>query len=1062
MTNSTDSENLEARVSHVGAPPVVVAMVVHQPCPWLEDVVASIAGQDYPNLQTLFFLTGTTTATGAETDVIRQSLPAAVIRQVEGNPGYGPLMNEVSRLVEGESGIFCFMHDDVALDSNAISSMIEEMFRSNAGVVGPKIVMWDDISILQSVGLGADRIGDISPNVEQGEKDQEQHDAVRDVFLIPSACMLVRADLFRELGGYSPDIPLFGEDLDFCWRTHLSGARVLVVPAARARHRKEMDATRSVATMSALEARHRVRTVATLSGRFQLPVVLVQLLLMAVARVVIGVFNGTLRQALASLRASIAVMFDARYIIRRRAEVRPFRRVPVAEIHDLQSRGSARLWAFIRKRRSRVQEISGLATANIKNPKSRLVSVTALVVFALIVIGSRGLIGGGVASVGEFLPIRSGSESPRLLISSTLSGWWQAGFGQASANPTGIVLLAIAGVGVLGRLGALQALAIIGALFAGCIGMWQVASGLFGSRARMVGLLVYAAVPVPYAAIAHGRFGVLMCYAALPWMLRLFARAGQRPDGVQKTQLWAVTVLFGAMVSAFVPTFLILVLFASVAWMAADLVSRVRLQAVVAVLQMMFVLVVGTIVLNFPWSGGFIVADWWQRIIGVQTVRVGDVGLTTLARMDSGVVAISVLALGLYVPVIVGLLIVRGDKLVWAARSATLVLFAILAIALDDAGYIHFALPEYGILFVVVACGLSLAAATMASFVFDDQAVSSYRWWKPLASIALVSILIGCLPSIAFSANGRWGQPKVSLAQLLTQLPTDPVSGDYNVVYVGRSDVLPLPAIRLNDQTAFAIADDGELTMRDHWLAPTNALTDSVAQALDAAISQQTVRSGRLLSSLAVRYLVVPIIDGAISTTDKPLDAPPGLLEGLSLQLDFRRVYTANDLVIFENMAYTPSLSRLDEASAVLSQQAGTDALLSSQLRVAQVAPRTRDIDSSPTPIDVGTVHLAVPFSDRLVLRVDGSDVIPRVAFGGTTAFDSPVAGSATLGFRTPWTHIVLLLVQLLLWVTVISVTFDLRSLKARIGVRRVGPVVLGGSSDASLVFKEVESVESQ
>ena len=1062
MTNSTDSENLEARVSHVGAPPVVVAMVGHQPCPWLEDVVASIAGQDYPNLQTLFFLVGTTTAGGAETDVIRQALPSAVIRQVEGNPGYGPLMNEVSRLVEGESGIFCFMHDDVALDGNAISCMIEEMFRSNAGVVGPKIVMWDDISILQSVGLGADRIGDISPNVERGEKDQEQHDAVRDVFLIPSACMLVRADLFREIGGFSPDIPLFGEDLDFCWRTHLSGARVLVVPAARARHRKEMDATRSVATMSALEARHRVRTVATLSGRFQLPVVLVQLLLMAVARVVIGVFNGTLRQALASLRASIAVMFDARYIIRRRAEVRPFRRVPVAEIHDLQSRGSARLWAFIRKRRSRVQEISGLATANIKNPKSRLVSVTALVVFALIVIGSRGLIGGGVASVGEFLPIRSGSESPRLLISSTLSGWWQAGFGQASANPTGIVLLAIAGVGVLGRLGALQVLAIIGALFAGCIGMWQVASGLFGSRARMVGLLVYAAVPVPYAAIAHGRFGVLMCYAALPWMLRLFVRAGQRPDGVQKTQLWAVTVVFGAMVSAFVPTFLILVLFASVAWMAADLVSRVRLQAVVAVLQMMFVLVVGTIVLNFPWSGGFFVADWWQQIIGVQTVRVGDVGLTTLARMDSGVVAISVLALGLYVPVIVGLLIVRGDKLVWAARSATLVLFAILAIALDDAGFIHFALPEYGILFVVVACGLSLAAATMASFVVDDQAVSSYRWWKPLASIALVSILIGCLPSIAFSANGRWGQPKVSLAQLLTQLPTDPVSGDYNVVYVGRSDVLPLPAIRLNDQTAFAIADDGELTMRDHWLAPTNALTDSVAQALDAAISKQTVRSGRLLSSLAVRYLVVPIIDGAISTTDKPLDAPPGLLEGLSLQLDFRRVYTANDLVIFENMAYTPSLSKLDEASAVLSQQAGTDALLSSQLRVAQVAPRTRDIDSSPTPIDVGTVHLAVPFSDRLVLRVDGSDVIPRVAFGGTTAFDSPVAGSATLGFRTPWTHIVLLLVQLMLWVTVISATFDLRSLKSRIGVRRVDPVVLGGSSDASLVFKEAESVESQ
>jgi len=235
-----------------------------------------------------------------------------------------------------------------------------------------------------------------------------------------------------------------------------------------------------------------------------------------------------------------------------------------------------------------------------------------------------------------------------------------------------------------------------------------------------------------------------------------------------------------------------------------------------------------------------------------------------------------------------------------------------------------------------------------------------------------------------------------------------------------------------------------------------------VAQALNAAISQQTVRSGRLLSSLAVRYLVVPIIDGAVSTADQPLDAPTGLLEGLSLQLDFRRVYSANDLVIYENMAYTPSLTKLDEASAVLSQQAGTDALLSSQLQVMQVVPRIRDIENDPTPIDVGTIHLAVPFSDRLVLHVDGSDVIPRVAFGGTTAFDSPAAGTATLDFRTPWSHIVLLLVQLILWVVVISAMFDLRQLKSRISARRINPVVIKESTDVVLTFNKEESINPQ
>jgi hypothetical protein len=49
-----------------------------------------------------------------------------------------------------------------------------------------------------------------------------------------------------------------------------------------------------------------------------------------------------------------------------------------------------------------------------------------------------------------------------------------------------------------------------------------------------------------------------------------------------------------------------------------------------------------------------------------------------------------------------------------------------------------------------------------------------------------------------------------------------------------------------------------------------------------------------------------------------------------------------------------------------------------------------------------------------------------------------------------------------MLWVTVISATFDLRRLKSRIGVRRDAPVVLGDTSDAVLTFSKAESVDSQ
>ena len=90
------------------------------------------------------------------------------------------------------SALIC--HDDVAPDPGALRLMVEELYRSNAGAVGPKLVDWDDPSVLQAVGLGMDRFGEIDPVIEPGEVDQEQHDGVRDVFVLPSAYLLVRAD----------------------------------------------------------------------------------------------------------------------------------------------------------------------------------------------------------------------------------------------------------------------------------------------------------------------------------------------------------------------------------------------------------------------------------------------------------------------------------------------------------------------------------------------------------------------------------------------------------------------------------------------------------------------------------------------------------------------------------------------------------------------------------------------------------------------------------------------------------------------------------------------------
>ena len=1034
----------------VVAPPVVASMVVYQPGPWFVESLQALAAQTYPQLQTLFLVVGTHDGDGEGidtdlTELIHSVLPQAVVRHIEGNPGFGLVSNEVARLVDGEGGFFCLLHDDVALEPEAIERLIEETYRSNAGLVGPKLVEWDDPTILQSVGLNVDRIGEVEPLIGDNEKDQEQHDSVRDVFALSSACLLIRSDLFRELGGFNRQIDFFGEELDLCWRAHLSGARVLIVPAAKARHRNGIDSRATNVERTSAQARNRVRTVVTLSGGLQLPFVMLQMLVASVVQVVAGIFGGGFTAALASLRASLAVIIDLPYVLRRRSEVRPLRLVAASEIHDLQVSGSARFSSFVRRRSRRIQQAS-LAQKDRKDAvkHQRFVTNVFIAIIAFVLLGSRSFVLHGVSRIGEFLPMRAVSESPRALVTSFVSGWTQGGFGSAGSNSSGYVLMALAGAISFGRTGALQTALIIGTVFVGAFGMWKVPTGYFSLRARAIGMAMYVAVPLPYVALSKGRLSDLLVYAALPWVLRLFVRAELGLRGAKQTQLLATAVLFAAVVFAFVPTFLAIVVWVAIAWIIGGFIAQANLRQAIAVGRIVVALVVGALVLNAPWVSQFANAQWMDHFIGNQAASVQRVGFTQLARFDGGLLRFGVIALGLYIPVFVSVVVTRSNTFIWATRSLSLVVLTGMLIVAIDANVVNIAAPSFGQLSAIVACGLALGAGALASFVFDDELTLAYRWWKPVVACAVVASFVGALPAVSMAVGGSWNQSKTAIADLYTQMQDNPPEGDYNVVYVGRSEVLPVSSLRVSDEVAFAVADDGELTMRDRWVKP-NDLSSNVESALHAIIWRETVRGGRLLAPLAVRYVVVPQIDGGESTIEKPLPLPEDLLAALSTQLDFRRVYLASDLVIYENMAWVPSLSILDDNSSALSKQAGDEVLLSSELKSTMPIARVGDVASVATEVGASTVHLAVPFSNQLRLDVAGADVQPRVAFGGTTAFDVSDGGPATLKYKTPISQYLFIVVQSLLWLLVMVAVFDIGRIQRRISQARNREVIVVG-----------------
>ncbi len=1026
------------------APPVVAVVVVHEPGDWFDETLEALARQDYPNLRMLFLVVADDASADGDVETvearIQRVLPGAFVRAVGANAGFGSAANEVLRLVEGDNGFFLICHDDVAPEPGALRLMVEELYRSNAGAVGPKFVDWDDPAMLQAVGLGMDRFGEIDSVIEPGEVDQEQHDGVRDVFVLPSAYLLVRADLFRELGGFDPAIDFYGEDTELCWRIHHSGARVVVVPSARVRHVGRLAQRRPDLRHGLLQARHRMRSVATLTGASRLPARSIEMVLLTLTELVVGLFTARFGQAWNSSRALVGLVPRTPALLARRREVKELRRVPEREVYSLQESGSARLNSHLRSRETATYVGQGVRVRRWRQSTTAPV-VAWIAVIAGLVVGGRSFFDGGLPPVGEFLAF---PESPRQLLETFLSGWNPNGAGATSPNPTGWATLAGLSVFTLFHMALLQALFVLGLLIVGAAGVWRLAAVFPSTRARIAALLVYALSPLVSGAMSGGRLTVLVVYAATPWVLHLIRHASgvetadphsadlDLTDGVidlppdERIRRIVVAALVLAVAVAFAPVMLPLAVALTVVFAIGTAVARGSLVTAAWSLVAGVGAAVGAAVLNLPW----ITAWTWDGVVGAPPIGEAGLGLVPLASFEIGRTDFAALVLALYVPVIAAVLLARAWRLTWAVRAGIMVLSFGAVAVLADRGDMPIDLPEAGVLLVPVALGLSLsAAAALAAFDLDVRG-GTFGWRQPLGILSSVAVVVGLAPGVGALADGSFQTPTTPLARLLdASLPDVSPAGDYNVLLIGDARLLPVPGTEYRDGVSWAIIDDGPLDVRDRWMPPSNAAAELVTTALDEMASTSTLRAGRLLAPLSIRFVVVPEFDGVDSTVNDPLPLPTGLVDALEDQLDLVAVRPGlPTLEAFENRAWIPTYAQLDAAGITASEAAGAEVLVRTDLSAsAPLFVGADQLGTSTDQVEAGVVHLGVPSDDNWTLSVDGASIESRRAFGETTAFDVPVAGVGELRYDTSILRWLAIVLQVVLWLAAIVVAARVR-----------------------------------
>ncbi len=1011
-------------------------MVVHERGEWLAESLQGLAGQNYNALQSLVLVTGAEDDPISREilDVVATNLPSAVVRFLGGNPGFGAACNSVLNLVDGNSGLFCFLHDDVALAPDAITCLVEELYRSNAGAVGPKLVYWDDPRMIQSVGIAVDRFGNSLPIADDGELDQEQHDAVQDVFVVSSACIMVRADLFATINGYNPELPVAGVDLDFCWRLHSTAARVMVVPSAVGRHRENS----SQSVNNAGDVDHfleneivRVRTVASLTSATQLLATLVQMFALTLSRFFILAATGRVRRAVDEMRALLLLPFGVVGIRERRDAISEHRQVSGDEVRALQLPGNAYVANFLRRRATQAGQVQSRSAGQSHEATPRSAYWLWGILATIFLVGSRALFMNGVVPVGQMAPISaSGSE----LVRSYTSGWWGAGFGQVSAVPTGIAILATSALTTLGNMGLLHTLLVALLPLAGWLGVWRFASVLGTRAARIAATAAYAAVPLPYAAVSSGRWGALLMYATLPWIVHLLRMLVGHADleeelseelmAVAPTALWrkwfACLLLLVGTVIAFEPSVVLVVPLVAIIFTLVSVVHGTQVRWAIRWVVVTAAVIVSGVVLNLPWAGTYIRSGWWEAITGAPVESGRNIGLIGLATFNVGGFVLSSVTVTLYAVVIGAVLLVHGVRSGWVLRGASLVAFGLAVAMLDDSALLPVHLPEPAILLVPVAFGIAICAGAMGAALVVDLRRARFGWRQPISAIVALAFAVGLVPVSVNALNGSWSQPSLALPQLLAQLPDAQSSGEYRTMFIGDTRVLPGASLNFGWGISYSVVNSGAPTLEELWETPPTRARDNAVAALYGIVRGQTARAGRLLAPLSVRFIVVPIVDGGQSTRSDPIAAPRGLIDSLSRQLDLRRLYASPDLVIFENASWVPVRSMLTASGAASSQLAGATSMIATDISGATALPtQTRPEGAIEADVKPGTIHLSVPFSTHWKLTLGSNKIEARPAFGLTNAYDVASAGRIRLGFDSSLVHSLSVLLQFAAWCVV-------------------------------------------
>ncbi len=173
--------------------------------------------------------------------VLREKFPSVRIIPLDRNYGFAEGYNKAIHEIDNEYVVL--LNSDVEVTPGWLDAPLSALEADPAiAAAQPKILSWHNRDHFEYAGAAGGYMDIYGYPYCRGrvlhvvEKDHGQYDTTADILWATGACLFVRTDIYKEVGGLDAEFFAHQEEVDMCWRLRSRGYRLVCTPQSVVYH----------------------------------------------------------------------------------------------------------------------------------------------------------------------------------------------------------------------------------------------------------------------------------------------------------------------------------------------------------------------------------------------------------------------------------------------------------------------------------------------------------------------------------------------------------------------------------------------------------------------------------------------------------------------------------------------------------------------------------------------------------------------------------------------------------------------------------------------------------